>query len=218
LLPDDTGFQLFPNSLRVDPGKSGTVLFKTYVNPELRLVPDGGVIKFSTDNSDVKVSPKSVTLRDVQADENDVFTVRLTVSCSKEAKALLSVSYAREEDECKINFARKKPREGSSGGGNGSGFNFQELRFENTMEHSRLVGNTIQINVANPFYLKAVSSGSHKAMLDYVVDLIFKETGVFNNLGSHKGLEILFTQLHMKDQMPAKKTKKKVKKKVKKKG
>ena len=192
--PLEGGFDFVPDTLRVDPGKEGGVSFKTYVSKEISFVPDGGTVLFRVDNHDVEISPKSAKLREANADEEGIVTVRIRLYCKKATKVTLTATYGQLEAQAKINFSRKKERPWMEKSLGGTAFNFQEVSFDDDpMRHSRLIGGkTLQINTINPDYLDAVS-GSHKVMRDYVTLLIVKETLVQNKPETDNHLEMFLT-------------------------
>jgi hypothetical protein len=189
------GFDFMPEAIKIEPGKRDHILFKTYVTGDTIFVPDDGMVNFRIDNSDIEITPKRVTLKAKEADNDGVVFVSVELYSRKvtQEPANLTASHGTCEASARVSFGSKKEKAPSPVVG-GTGINYEETPFHDEPEkHSRLIGErTIQINTLHQDYIDVVSKNS-KDMIIYFALLIVKETLVVNYPGSDLALEKFFT-------------------------
>lgn len=178
------GFDFVPSSIRLEPGKTGTLPLKAFV-PEI--VPDNSEVELSINDPSVELKIHKLILKASDADKDGVVTVHvsftgkskttipaiLTASTGKLKPAIAHIRIAEPEGQ-RISKSPGMEKEGSR-------INYEEKPFEEgPLKHSRYISRTIQINTLNSDY-KRETMGSDEAKLAYAALMIGKETIAFND-------------------------------------
>ena len=172
------GFDFVPSSIRIEPGKTGSLPLKALVP---KVVSDNSLVKLNiSDSSSVKLKTESLFLRASEADENKVVTVEISFEGKSKniSPATLTAITGVLKTEAHIRVAEPGPsREVITGKEKeGRGINYVETPFEDgPTKHSRYVSRLIQINSLNPDY-KQLKEPDEKTT--YGALMIGKETMV----------------------------------------
>jgi hypothetical protein len=148
------GFDFLPSSIRIEPGKTGSLPLKASVP---KVVSDNSLVKLNISDSSVKLRTESLFLRVSEADENGVVTAKVSFEGKARtvSPAILTATTGVLKTEAHIRVAEPGPsRKVITGNENeGRGINYVECPFEDgPTKHSRYVSRLIQINSLNPDY------------------------------------------------------------------
>jgi len=73
------GFDFVPSSIRIEPGKTGTLTLKAFVP---KVVPGNSIVKFSiSDSSSVELITESLFLKASETDKDGVVTAHVRFKC-----------------------------------------------------------------------------------------------------------------------------------------
>ncbi len=176
------GFAFVPSSVRVQPGKIGTLSLKALVPND---VPDNSIVQLSLIESCVELkTPDTLVLKASEADEEGVVTIRISIEGKliNSKPVILTAKTDEKEAEANIRVAEPAERREVITGKEKEGqiINYLEMPFEDgPAKHSRYIARTIQTNELNADYKDAQVSEQTK--LAYAVLMIGKETIAFND-------------------------------------
>jgi hypothetical protein len=182
------GFDFFPESVRIDPGKTGTITLKAIVP---KFVPNGTTVHFDIDNPDIEVVPKRAVLRAANGEVDEktglcVVSVKVRLSCKTktETPATLTATAPTKiftfSARASVRFAEPGPPREHKGGG----FMYEEVPFDDAEVslHSRFTAQkVVQANTRHPDFKKVHQGGSEEEQMAYAATIFFKETLVFND-------------------------------------
>jgi len=177
------GFDFVPSSIRLEPGKTGTLSLKAFVP---KVVPDNSLVKLNiSDPSSVELKTKSLCLSAYEADKDSVVTARVSFEgkLNTTVPVILTAITGGLKAEAHIRVAEpEQKREPITGKEKeGRGINYQNWPFEDgPSKHSRYVSRTVQTNTLNPDY-KQEMTGSDETRLAYDTLMIGKETIAYND-------------------------------------
>jgi hypothetical protein len=173
------GFDFVPSSLRIEPGKTGSLPLKAFVP---RVVPDNSIVNFGiSDSFSVELKTESLLLKAAEADKDGVVTAHVSVAGKSRTTipAILTATAGNLKPAMAyIRVAEPGPtREPITGKEKeGRGINYVEIAFEEgPSKHSRYIARLIQINTLNPDYKQLKGSNEKTA---YGALMIGKETMV----------------------------------------
>lgn len=181
-IPPTNGFAFVPSSIRVEPGKRGTLPLKAFVP---KVVPDNSMVKLSISNSSsVELITQNLFLKASEADKDGVVTAHVSFEGKSKTTvpAILTATTGKLKAEAHIRVAEpdqtREPIIGKEK--QGRGINYVEIPFEEgPSKHSKYVSRTVQTNTLNNDYKQEmIESGSEKAKLAYPTLMIGKETMV----------------------------------------
>jgi len=176
-----SGFDFVPSSIRIEPGKTGTLPLKAFVP---KVVPDNSLIKLTiSDSSSIKLITESLFFRASEADRHGVVTSHIYFrgKLNTSVPTILTAITGKLKAEAIIRVAEPGPtREPIIGKEKeGRGINYVEILFEEgPSKHSRYVSKIIQINTLNPDYKQLKGSEEKTA---YGALMIGKETIAYND-------------------------------------
>ena len=176
------GFDFVPSSIRVEPGRTGTLPLKAFVP---KVVPDNSLAELSiSDSSSVELITKSLTLKASDTDKDGVVTAHVSFEGKSitTVPAILTAATGELKAEAHIRVAEPEQiREPESPGVQKEGprINYEEIDFEEgPLKHSRYVSKIIQINQLNNDYRQEMTE---EAKLAYATLMIGKETIAYND-------------------------------------
>ena len=155
------GFDFLPSSIRIEPGKTGSLPLKAFVP---KVVSDNSLVKLNiSDSSSVKLKTENLFLRASEADKDGVITAHVSFEGKSKtiSPAILTAITGSLKTEARIRVAESgPPREPITGEEKeGRGINYVETPFEEgSSKHSRYVSRQIQTNTLNPDYKKLKES------------------------------------------------------------
>ena len=180
------GFDFVPSSVRVEPGKRGTLSLKAFVP---KVVPDNSMVKLSISNSSsVELITQNLFLKASETDKDGVVTAHVSFEGKSKTitPAILTATTGNLKAEAHIRVAEPdQTREPITGKEKeGRGINYEEKDFEgDPSKHSRYISRIIQINNLNSDY-KQETRGSDETKLAYATLMIGKETIAYNKYES----------------------------------
>lgn len=183
------GFDFIPDSIRVDPGKMGSLPLKTAIP---LILPDRSTIRFAIDDPSIRIFPKKCIVKKDNADDLGVVTVKVSIigQVPTDQPATLTAEATLPNGNkivatAKIRIAestqtREPPKDRS-------GVNYVEKPFETGANiHSRCVSKVIEVNTLNPDYIDAAKK-SEDEQLAYAALMIGKEVLAFNDRTGETG-------------------------------
>jgi hypothetical protein len=184
------GFDFVPSSLRIEPGKTGSLPLKAFVP---RVVPDNSIVKLGiSDSFSVELKTESLLLKASEADKDGVVTAHVSfVSKSRTTiPAILTATTGNLSATARIRVAKPGQEREPIGPGvqkEGPRITYEEVPFEDgPSKHSRYVSRKIQINELNKDYLQEVKMAkSEKTKLAYATLMIGKETISYQEKGGY---------------------------------
>jgi len=176
------GFDFVPSSIRIEPGKTGTLPLKAFVP---KVVPDNSQVKLSIDNSSVELITQTLFLKASEADKNGIVTAYVSFKGKSKTAvpAVLTATTGKLKAEAHVRVAEPEQIRKQITGKEkeGHGINYEERPFEEgPFKHSRYVSRIVQINTLNPDY-KQEMAGSDETKLAYATLMIGKETIAYND-------------------------------------
>jgi len=178
------GFDFVPSSIRLEPGKTGTLPLKAFVP---KVVPDSSEVQLSISDSSVELKIHSLLLRASEADKDGVVTAHVSfIGKSKTTiPVTLTATTGNLEAVAHIRVAEpEQKREPKSPGGEKEGprINYEEKPFEEgPIKHSRYISRIIQINTLNADYKREMMGTDETKKLAYATLMIGKETIAYND-------------------------------------
>jgi len=171
------GFDFVPSSIRLEPGKTGTLPLKAFVP---KIVPDNSEVQLSIDDSSVELKIHNLLLKAFEADKEGVVTAHVSFEGKSKtiSPAILTAITGSLKTEARIRVAESGPSRGTITGveKEGRGTNYVETPFEEgSSKHSRYISRQIQTNTLNPDY-KNLKESDEKTF--YGALMIGKETMV----------------------------------------
>jgi len=173
------GFDFVPSSIRLEPGKTGTLLLKAFVP---KVVPDNSEVQLSINDSSVELKIHNLLLKASEVDKDGVVATHVSfVGKSKTTiPAILTATAGNLKAIAHIRIAEpgqiRKPEEKE-----GPRINYEEKPFEEgPLKHSQYISRIIQINTLNSDY-KREMIGPDEAKLVYATLMIGKETIAYND-------------------------------------
>ncbi len=176
------GFDFVPSSIRLEPGKTGTLPLKAFVP---KVVPDNTEVQLNINDSSVELKIHNLFLKASEADKDGVVTTHVSfvgkskttipVILTATAGNLKAIAHIRVAEPEQI----REPITGKEK--EGRGINYVELPFEEgSLKHSRYISRTVQINTLNSDR-KQEWAGGDEAKLAYATLMIGKETIAYND-------------------------------------
>jgi len=175
------GFDFVPPSIRLEPGKTGTLPLKAFVP---KGVPDNSEVQLSINDSSVELKIHNLILKASEADKDGVVTAYVFFKGKSKTPvpAILTASVGKlKVAKAHIRIAEpEQKREPKSPGVQREGprITYEEISFEDgSLKHSRYISRKIQINELNKDYVQEVKiTKSKQAQLTYATLMIGKET------------------------------------------
>jgi hypothetical protein len=180
------GFDFVPSSIRIEPGKTGTLPLKAYVP---KVVSDNSLVKLSISNSSpIELITQSLFLKASEAEKDGVVTAHVSFEGKSNTAipAVLTATTGKLKAEAQIRVAEpEQKREPKSPGVEKEGprITYEEVPFEDgPSKHSRYISRKVQINELNKDFKQEVKmTKSEETKLTYATLMIGKETIAYND-------------------------------------